>query len=85
MDAAIATTVSDPAHNRLFRRRWTETPHKPTTCVRAIDDIELAGRALPDEWRSVRSRERMAVVAPGGERAGPPCPSGRRLDGLITT
>jgi hypothetical protein len=85
MDAATAAAMSDPERNRLFRRRWMEPPHNPPVCGQAVGDIELTGRALLNEWRRMRSRERMAVVASGSERAGPPYPSGRRPDGLVTT
>ena len=85
MDAARTAAMSDPDRNGLFRGRLTEPPHKPPVCVQVVDDIELTGRALHDEWQRMRTRERMAVVAPGGERTGPPCPSGRRLDGFVTT
>lgn len=33
------------------------------------------------EWRRMRSREWIAVVTPGGERTGLPCPSGRAWTG----
>ena len=85
MDAARAAAMSDPDRNGLFRRRWHEPPHMPPVRVQAVEDIELTGRALLDEWRRMRMQERMAVVAPGGERSGPPRPPGRRLNGLVTT
>jgi len=85
MDAATAAVMIDPRCNGLFHRHWTEGPHRPPVRVQAVDDIELTGPALLDEWRRVRSRNRIAPVEPGGERAGPPCPSGLRLDGLVTT
>ncbi len=85
MDAATAAAMSDPERNGLFRRRWAESFHKPPVRGQVMDDIELAGRALLEEWRCSRSRERMAAAASGGERAWPPCPSGRRSDGIVTT
>jgi hypothetical protein len=59
MDPARAAAMSDPERNGFFRRRWAEPPHKPPVCIQAVDDIELTGRALLDEWRRMRSRERV--------------------------
>jgi len=58
MDAATAAAMSDPERNGLFRRRWTEPPHEPPVCGQVVDDIDLTGRALLEEWRRSRSRER---------------------------
>jgi hypothetical protein len=56
-----------------IRINWLREP------ITKFEGLILGGRNGHAGW------ERMAVVAPGGERAGPPCPSGRRLDGLVAT
>lgn len=83
MDAARAAAMSDPECNPFFRRHWIEPPHALPARVQAVDDLELTGQALLEEWRCMRLRERRASVASGGDRAGRACPSEPRLAGRI--
>jgi hypothetical protein len=65
MDAASAAAMSDPWRNPLFQRRWRESqqaadPRPPDPP--AVDQLELTGQALLEQWR--RERAQSVEVAP---------------------
>jgi hypothetical protein len=64
MDAARAADMSDPAHNRWFRRRWHEdAPASAAVSLQATipseaDELERTGIELLHEWRREQAHDR---------------------------